>query len=193
VVLDGATLFAVVSGVTLFLLYLVFATPPGWTLYYYEAVPTLAFLTAAGLAWAVSMLGRPRGTAPSAGYAWTSRRWALPLTIGALIVSVPVVPALRLVRAAHVRSQGMLDAFDAVPRAITDRRALLFVHYKPTHDPNVSFVRNSLALAAERVWVVRDRGPAENARLMAMSPERTAYLFDEEQSALFRYDPARLR
>lgn len=193
VVLDGVTGFALASAAGLFLLYLAFATPPGWTLYYYEAVPALAFLTAAGLARAVAMFGRPRRTAPSASYAWTSPRWALPLAVGAVMVSVPVVPALKLVRAEHVRSQRVLNEFDAVPRAIPDERALLFVHYKPTHDPNVSFVRNSLSPSGERVWVVRDRGPQENARLMATAPERVAYIFDEQQNGLFRYDPGRVR
>ncbi|HEY2067557.1 MAG TPA: glycosyltransferase family 39 protein [Gemmatimonadaceae bacterium] len=192
-VLDSVTLFAVVSAAILFLLYLTFATPPGWTLYYYEAVPTLAFLTAAGLAWAVSMFGRPRPTAPSRSYSWTSPRWAMPLALGALMLSVAVVPALKRVRAEHVRSQRVMNEFDAVPRAIPEQKALLFVYYKPTHDPNVSFVRNSPAPWAERVWVVRDRGPEENARLMAMSPDRAAYLYDEEQKALFRYDPRRVR
>ena len=50
-------------------------------------------------------------------------------------------------------------------------------------------MRNTANPAAERVWVVYDRGDAENARLLSLAPERQAYLFDELKGRTYAYDP----
>ena len=55
----------------------------------------------------------------------------------------------------------------------------MFVRYAPTHNPHASLVENDPDLSNAPVWVVYDRGPAENARLIALAPERQGYLFDE--------------
>jgi hypothetical protein len=185
-----ATAFAVASGIVLLALYLVFATPAGWTLYYYETAPTFAWLTAAGLAWAAAQLGRPRGALPAATFSWRSARWSLPLAAGAGLFLLPGLAELRLLRSLDLRHRAPLRKFEAVRAAIPPGPAILFVHYRLLHDNNISFVENLVDPAAERLWVVTDRGAAENARLMATAPERKTWIFDEEQDQIFRYDPA---
>jgi hypothetical protein len=53
----------------------------------------------------------------------------------------------------------------------------------------MALVRNVANLSKERIWVVYDRGDAENARLNALAPERKAYLYDEAQDEIHLYDP----
>ena len=187
--LDGIVAFALVSSLGLLLFYLYFATPPGWTLYYYETVPVYAYLTAAGLAWAISLLGRPRGTAPAPAFAWSSRRWGTVLLGTAVAIGVPGLVAAHLIRGEHDRIRRVHMQFEAMRQGITAPRAVLFVHYASVHDPNISFVKNVLDPNAERVWVVFDRGPDENAKLLALAPDREAFIFDEDRNATFRFDP----
>jgi hypothetical protein len=187
--LDGVAAFALASALGLLLLYLYFATPPAWTLYYYESVPVYAYLTAAGLAWAISLLGRPRGTAPAPAFAWSSRRWGTVLVGTALAISVPGLIATHRIRREHHRIRLVYREFELARQRISAPRAVLFVHYATAHDPNVSYVKNVLDPNAERVWVVFDRGPEENAKLLALAPDREAFIFDEDRNATFRYDP----
>ncbi len=188
--LNGATAFAVLSGIWLLVAYLVYGTPPAWTLYYYESVPAFAYLTAAGLAWAVSLIGRPRGIAQSPTFAWRSHRWSLALAVAALVLILPGLTALRTIRGQHVGDRKFLTRFDKLLTSIHDPRAIVFVRYATTHNPHITFVRNVANPDAERIWVVYDRGNAENARLLAMAPARKAYLFDERRGRTYVYDPA---
>lgn len=190
VTLESATAFAVGSSVLLLLVYLLFATPSQWTLYYYESAPAYAFLTAAGLAWSASLIGRPRGIPAGGSYDWRSPRWAMPLAAAALVLAGPTRVSLRVVRAAHIKNEAVQLRFLATRDHIPDARAVLFVRYHPQHDANVSFVRNVIDPDAERVWVVFDRGTAENARLLARAPGRVAYVWEEERDMTFRYDVA---
>jgi hypothetical protein len=187
--LTGVTAFAVGSAVVLFLTYLLYATPPQWTLYYYESIPAWAYLTAAGMAWAAAQAGRPRGTPTSATFSWGSPRWSRPLVTGALILAVAGMGAVKLMRVQHKEDRTKLARFYALLESIHDPRAVVFVRYAPTHDPHAAFVRNVPNLAEERIWVVYDRGEAENARLLALAPGRKAYLFDEHQKSIYIYDP----
>jgi hypothetical protein len=187
--LDGVAAFALAGSLGLLLLYLYFATPPAWTLYYYESVPVYAYLTAAGLAWAISLLGRPRGAAPAPVFAWSSRRWGTVLVGTALAISVPGLIATHRIRREHHRIRLVYREFELARQRISAPRAVLFVHYAPAHDPNVSYVKNVLDPSTEPVWVVFDRGPEENAKLLALAPDREAFIFDEDRNATFRYDP----
>jgi hypothetical protein len=188
--LDAAAAFAVSGSVLLLLLYLLHAIPSVWTLYYYETAPVAAYLTAAGLAWAASMIGRPRGVVPSLDYQWCAPRWTIPLVAGGLALCLPSLVALRMIRADHIRARTTMEWMAELRRAIPDRKALLFVHFSPTHDANVALVQNVADAATEHVWVVRDRGGRENARLIALAPDRRAYILDEAQQRASPYDPA---
>jgi hypothetical protein len=187
--LGGAPAFAVGSSVLLVLMYLLYATPPQWTLYYYESAPAFAYLSAAGIAWAASMIGRPSGTPMSAVFEWRSPRWNRAVAAGALIFAIPGVMALRMLHRQHEEDRVKLEAFGKLRDATSDGRAILFVRYAPTHNQHMALVRNVANLSQERIWVVYDRGDAENARLLALAPERKAYLFDEAQGQTYMYDP----
>ncbi len=191
--LTGATAFAVGSGVVLLLTYLLYATPPSWTLYYYESVPAWAFLTAAGIAWAAAQAGRPRGAGWSSTFDWRSARWSGPIVAGALVMALAGVGAVKLMRAQHTDDQKKLKRFYSLLASIHDLRAVVFVRYSPMHDAHTAFVRNVANLADERIWVVYDRGEAENARFLARAPDRKAYLFDEQQGRTYLYDPLTTR
>jgi hypothetical protein len=187
--MNRVTAFAVASSVFLIVAYLLYATPAQWTLYYYESVPAFAYVTAAGIAWAVAAIGRPSRTPPSASYSWSSPRWTRVMVAGALLVALPGAAALRLLRAQHADGRRKLDALGALLASIPDRRAVLFVRYDPKHNENVAFVRNTARPETERVWIVYDRGERENARLLGLAAGRTGYLFDESKGRTYLYDP----
>jgi hypothetical protein len=187
--LSGATAFAVGSSVLLIFVYLFYATPAQWTLYYYESTPAFAYLSAAGLAWAASLIGRPRNTPKSAMFDWRSPRWSRALAAGALVFAVTGILALRVLHHQHSDDRRRLEAFGELRDSIPGTRAVLFVRYAPTHDQHTAFVRNVAKLSEERVWVVYDRGESENARLLARAPERKAYLYDEVHGQAYEYNP----
>lgn len=187
--LRGATAFAVLSGVWLLVAYLVYGTPPAWTLYYYETVPAFAYLTAAGLAWAVSMIGRPRGATAAPTFHWRSQRWSRALVAAGLVMVLPGLAALLTIRRQHVGDRTALVQFSRLLTTIHDAQAVVFVRYAAMHNPHVTFVRNVANTATEHIWVVYDRGDAENARLLAMAPARKAYLFDERLGRTYSYKP----
>ncbi|MEO8622052.1 MAG: glycosyltransferase family 39 protein [bacterium] len=181
--------FAAMSCVLLIVVYLAYATPAQWTLYYYETTPTFTYLSAAGLAWAASMIGRPTRVPASASFAWRSPRWTLALVAGSVVFALPGSMALRITRARHVSDGIALNRFDRLLSTIHDPKAVVFVRYSPTHSTHVTFVRNVANPTAERIWVVYDRGEAENARFRAAVPERRAYLFDETRGRTYVYEP----
>ena len=190
VTLNGATGFAVLSGAWLLVAYLVYGTPPAWTLYYYEAVPAFAYLTAAGLAWAVSLIGRPHGAMAAPTYHWRSERWSLALAVAAAVLVLPGLTAMSTIRGQHVGDRKDLARFDKLLTSIHDPKAVVFVRYAAMHNPHTSFVRNVVNPSTARIWVVYDRGDAENARLLALAPARNAYLFDEEHGRTYLYKPS---
>jgi hypothetical protein len=55
----------------------------------------------------------------------------------------------------------------------------------PSHYVHESLIANDPDLASARLWVVFDRGP-ENQKLIALAPDRTPYLFDEQTRQLTR-------
>jgi len=171
------------------LAYLLYATPAHWSLYYYESVPAFAYLTAAGLAWAAAMIGRPAGTAMSRVFHWRSPRWNRALGAGALALVVPGVVALGMMRVQHGADRLYLVRFDNLIKSIHDRRAVVFVRYAPTHNANTTFVRNVASPSDERVWVLYDRDDAENAGLLALAPGRVGYLLDEQNGRIYSYEP----
>ena len=186
--LSSATAFAVGSGVLLLVTYLVYATPPQWTLYYYESVPALAYLTAAGLACAASMIGRSRGAANAPTFHWRSPRWTRALAGGALVLALPGTVALAHIHRQHQRDRRDLLKFATLLESMHDQHAVVFVRYAQAHDPHTTYVRNVANPARERIWVVYDRGDAENMRLLTLAPERKGYLFDEASGRTYAYD-----
>jgi hypothetical protein len=150
------------------LLYLLYAHPPGWSLYYMEGLPVLAFATALGLVRLIELGARQRAPLHAR------------LAAGVLLLAALATPAwttLQEVRAQIVSDHAFYDSFRSLLPPAPDS-AIVFVRYAPTHNDGLSLVRNVPDLASQRVWVVYDRG-VENARLLALAPRRTPYLFDE--------------
>lgn len=108
------------------------------------------------------------------------------------MIGLPGIVALRIIRGQHVSDRKVLARFDKLLKSIPDPKAIVFVRYAATHNPHVTFVRNVANPETQRIWVVYDRGEAENARLLASVPERTAYLFDESHGRTYVYDPGAL-
>jgi len=154
---------------TQFVLYLAYAHPAWWTMYYVECMPVLAFLIALGIVRALALLDAPRRT--TAGLAV------------AAVGLVAVGAVARQVRATIGDDHAYYDAFARLLTQLPDERAVVFVRYGPKHLDGMSLVRNVADLDRERVWSVYDRG-ADDARLIAAAPGRTPYLFDEQSWTL---------
>jgi hypothetical protein len=155
------------------LLYLLYAHPPSWSLYYIEGLPVLAFATALGVPVVLSL--GTRGRAPGVAR----------LVAGAALFLMMVYPAwvtMHQVRAQISADHAYYDAFRGSLPSLPDSNstAIVFVRYSRAHNDGLSLVRNVPDLAGEPIWVVYDRG-AENTKLMAIAPKRTPYLFDEAE------------
>ena len=189
-----------------FLLYLSYAHPAWWTMYYVECTPVLGFVTALGITRLLALsLGRQsagtqqmtgggnrltrkladvrRALASANGAATGQALAAVAIVVVAAVVAGGVVATQ--VRAKIREDHAYYDAFASVVRRIPEARAVVFVHYSAKHPDGLSFVRNVPDLDRAPVWTVYDRG-AENARLLAIAPDRAPYVFDEETWTLRR-------
>jgi hypothetical protein len=164
-----------------FLLYLSYAHPPFWSVYYAEGAPLLAFVAAVGitsaLKWAAQRRAPQRGeAAPGLGLATMAL---------ATVAMLPLVLTVRQVRAVSESDHAYHAAFVKRLREIQEPRAVVFVRYGPRHNDGLSLVHNPVDLDAARVWTVYDRGD-DNDRLLRLAPDRTPYLFDEASGTLSR-------
>jgi len=164
-----------------FLLYLTYAHPAFWTLYYVEVMPVLAFLIALGMARVFQFFAKRASGGVTAPFGAT--------VITAAAGLVAVVAVVRQVKNTLREDHSYYDAFTRLVSRIPDERAIVFVRYGDKHLDGLSLVRNVPDLAAAPVWTVYDRGP-DNARLMALAPERAPYLFDEASWTLRRLQVA---
>ena len=187
VTLRGPAAFALASSVLLLLVYLSFGTTPTWTLYYYESVPAYAFLTAAGLAWIAAAIGLRALPPIGDPSGWRSRRWTAAVAAGALLLCIPGYAAVKRMRRQHIGHRVHLVQFERLRESIPGARAILVVRHSPLHNPHETLVQNVANPAAERVLVVYDRGDAENARLLALMPDRAPFLLDEASRAVYAY------
>lgn len=190
--------FGLLSTGTLILAYLSIAARPLWTVYYLEAFPWLAAITAVGTGTIAGWLGRrllrsrPGGTGPVPGAdphrSWTASDLASGLLLAGIALAVPGTVE-RLVRAREQQEtmrivpRELARAIDSIPGP-----AILFVLSGPAHRPYESYVVNEPDLERSRVWVVQDRGE-DNRRLVAFAPERTAYTFDPGSGRVERWVP----
>ncbi len=182
-------LFALGTCGLLLLSHLPFAHPSYWSVYYLELQAPLAFVGALG-SWAVVVLiaVRPRPL-------W-QRLTHTPTTAGAFAVALivlglawPLVVGVELARDAHLLLSAQQEDFRRLVASIPARRALVFVRYGPLHNFHFSLISNDPNLANARAWIVYDRG-SDNARLMAIAPDRVPYLYDEASGKLVRLGSA---
>lgn len=144
--------------------YLTFAHQPTWTVYYLEFGPWVAALAALGVGWIAG-----RGVA------------ALAVAMYAAIVAVAALPGAREYRI----EMAAAEVAWAARVAEVPAPAIIFVRTKPTHNPHDQLVTNPVDLEAAPRWLVHDLG-AENARLMALAPGRSAWLYDEAAGTFTR-------
>jgi hypothetical protein len=187
--LRTSTAFAIISGTLLFATYFLYATPAGWTLYYLEATPAFAYLTAAGISWAASLVGRPRKTPYDISFSWCSPRWTKALFAVGAVFTLSGLITLKVTRGQHILDRRYLGRFARLVETIPDSRAILFVRHSANHSGHVTYVRNVSDLTNERVWVIYDRGDVANALLLGHAPGRAVYLYDENVELLAKYAP----
>jgi hypothetical protein len=96
---------------------------------------------------------------------------------------VAAVGVTRQVKVTLGQDHSFYDAFEQLVGQISDPRAIVFVHYADKHPDGLSLVRNVPDLERAPVWTVYDRGE-DNARLLALAPDRVPYLFDEKSWTL---------
>ena len=178
--------FAVGSIVVVMLAYLVFAHPPGWSLYYLEGLPVVAFVTALGF-WRTSqwvMLANQRERTISLAAAWSAGGVVvLALAVLGLPKSWTSVEQTRRAQQQNrVEQTNFRNMVSHIPGP-----AIVFVRYAPSHNIHTSLITNVVDLSAAQVWVVYDRG-AENTELMSRAPSRTPYLFEEETGHIYPMD-----
>ena len=182
-VLGAEGWFAAASAVVLTLLYLAYAHPALWTIYYLEIFPLLPFLTALGIWTIASTLATPKlRLGPKLAREWGPRQ-ALGTALVALVLLWPLSHEVRYARRLEATIQSYHLDFRQRTAEIPDKRAIVFVRYAPWHNVHTSLIANEPDLADARLWVVYDRG-AENAKLAALAPDRAAYLYDEGTRAL---------
>jgi len=162
------------------LLYLLYAHPALWSLYYIEGLPVLAFATALGVL-RILELGATRKASSRAR-----------LATGVALILALVYPAyvtLRQVRAQIDTDHGYYDTFLSLLPPEPDS-AIVFVRYAPSHNDGLSLVRNPPDVREARVWTVYDRG-AENAELLKIAPHRRPFLFEERSWSMRPLEEAR--
>jgi hypothetical protein len=163
----GAILwFAVATFAAAVAVYLAYAHPGFYTLYYLEAEPVLAFVTAVGLVW---LLGR----------------WPAALGAAVTALALTAVITARDARDQTITDESYYRRAAATLAGIPDPRSLVFVRYAPAHNANLSLVRNVPDPASAPMIVAYDHG-ADDARLIALYPDRVPYLFDEAAWTLTR-------
>jgi hypothetical protein len=174
--------FGLASAGTLLLVYLAFGHPRNWALYYVEAQPVFAFVTALGVWHAATRLPARWFGARLAGRSGAERAAVavLALVLVALPLSAGDVGRARVRKARQLAEQ---RAFESLVGRIPEERAVVFVRYGPEHNYHASLIRNGPDLERARVWRVYDRG-AENAELLRQAPGRVGYLYDEEAGTL---------
>ena len=183
VMLTPELLFALGSALVLMIVYLWFGHGAEWTVYYCEIQPVLSLVTALGL-WRVLRWRERAG----------DRRAILPRAAGASLVlaAATLFAVYYIVGETRYRSFKMRryqGQFVSVLSVLPPDKAIVFIRYAPSHNPHLSLLYNDPDLQRSTRWLVYDRGPVENGKLMRRAPERKAYLFDEEHGMIGHYTP----
>jgi hypothetical protein len=174
----------------LFVAYLTYAHDPSWTLYYLELQPPLAFLTAVGVYGAVLWVSRTFVRRWSAAIARDADIQRLALAAVAVWLAAPTFDRIASYRRAHAEQRAYRVRFEKAISALPDSSSIVFVRYAAGHGEE-RLVENVPDLSSARTWIVHDLGP-ENARLLALAPSRSAYLYVETvrgDSIAFRLEP----
>jgi hypothetical protein len=182
--LDRRGWFAMACAASPFVVYLAYAHPPNWAVYYHEVHPILAFVTALGIVRAPSVFAKRSlwASLPS-----PDRIGLLAAPVAVLVLALGLADATVIRKQVHQRTAFARD-FARTLEAVTEEKAIVFVRYHRLHNPHRSLIENPPDFSRARIWVARDRG-ADNRRLAAAAPDRALYLFDEASGTLYRLQP----
>ena len=176
-VMPAAAAVALGTSALTVLAYLSIAHKPYWLIYYLELFPVLAFLSALGLWQFVTLVAElaPRRVA-------RARALALPalVTCVGLItwLSADSLDAFGMWRRQLSVGPSYHETFAKLVAQIPDRKAVVFVRYRPDADVHLSLTNNEPDPTAARVWTVHDLGD-DNVRLLEAAPDRVPYLYEE--------------
>jgi hypothetical protein len=152
--------FALWCALALFVAYLSYGHAPAWTLYYLEATPVIAVITALGIARAASASVPLRKTAFA-------------------VLGILTIISVRRARTEHLEAANFDRAFRAAVDRLPTRALVIFVHYSPKLQAHANIVTNSSNLDEEPVWIVHDLGE-RNRELMRFAGARVPVAFYED-------------
>jgi hypothetical protein len=115
-----------------------------------------------------------------------AERAALVLLVSAAFALWPLPERLAETRLNLDVAREPLLRFEASTATI-HQPAVVFVRYALGHRMHRSLIRNPADYPSALIWTAYDRGE-ENARLMALAPGRTAYVYDERWERLETLD-----
>lgn len=170
--------FAVACAVVLFVAYLSYGYYAGWTLYYFEAMPVLAFLAANGVATCWRWIARR----VSSRALTSTLAWGAPAALAALTVA-----ALVTWRDKHIFYARYDTAFYATIAKAPFKGMVVFVRYDPKLTPHNNLVANSATLATDPIWIAMD-DPANNAAVLRAANGRVPLLFEENGGRVSVYE-----
>lgn len=148
-----------------------------WTVYYLEAFPVVAFVAALGVRRILLSIRAQVRQLPAADVMPKLVYRLLTAAIIALLLSdtYAATQTLSKVGARTVAFRKAVARLGRTPNVV-------FVRYAERRNMHLALVANEGDLGLAQSWLVHDRG-ADNARLMALVPGRTAYLYDEASGA----------
>ena len=158
--------FGVASALVLFVAHLPYAHWAPWTIYYLEAMPLLACLTALGLWRAFTAVTAQRRARAGTAFA-------------AMLLLLIAIPTVQRWRRDH-EARSALDRTFAERLEALPRPSIVFIRYSPRLVQHMSVVFNYPELEKAPVWVVHDMG-ARNDELRRLAPDRASFDFEEDQ------------
>jgi hypothetical protein len=182
----ASVLFATVSAIALLIGHLVYAHPPEWILYYEEGFPVIALLAALGISRLIEWVLRFAAVTELAG--GPEARRPLVLVVASLGLALLLPGRLTRLQSLVQNTGHAQAAFRDQVRALPTP-SIVFVRYGPSHNMHYSLITNPPDYPSAPAWIVYDRGN-DNERLMAIAPERTPYLYLEEERRLVPLHPA---
>jgi hypothetical protein len=172
--------FGALTFLVLLLCYLTFAHDERWMVYYLEGQAVLMVLVAVGARRVVQLVsGEIAGSQPL-----RLEPAVLLLSLGAAATWPGAIREARgTVRYVNFEQERFARRVGELSGPI-----IVFIRYGPDHDFNHSLISNPPDLQRAHAWLVYDLG-GENVELMALAPERTAWLYEEGRRRFVRLPP----
>lgn len=180
-VLPTAAWLSVITLLATFAMYLAHPTWNDWTVYYFEVTPVLTFLAALGF---TTVLRGLAGETVQRTVRLPAPRAAM-ATLFACVLLLPVVVTHAAVMRRWVdRETAGRRRFERHLMHLPRTPAIVFVRYGPNHNRHRTLIANRADWPTSPVWVVHAM-QAAGERLLALTPDRQGYLYDEEGDRFF--------